>query len=132
MVSWRKRKVWDWAKNEASRLEAILPKHVTEAAAATCRFQLRGLNSKGNEWGKGFTTFMQTFGRTPTGLVNAVQKRHHWIELNAHDSADVILGCFGLSVGDVYNYAGIPAEGESIELNLCDIVTACQPAAQAA
>ena len=120
---WRKKRYWEWAKEWASLFHKILPEHVCEAAMATCRFVILGKNANGNEYGKGFRSFLQTFGNTPTGLVNDVQIRHHWIELDAHDSANLILGCFGLSVDDVYDYFGEPKEGDKLELDLHDIVT---------
>lgn len=120
---WRHRKYWDWSKENASLFHSILPEHVCEAAMATCRFQLRGLGSHGNKWGNGFLTFMQTFGFKPTGLTNDVQIRHHWIELDAHNSANLILGCFGLTVDDVYNHYGKPEKGERLDLDLHNIVS---------
>ncbi len=124
---WQKRANWDWAEEWASLFDSILPQHVCEAAMATCRFQLRGLNSHGNTYGKGFLTFMQTFGSVPVGLVNDVQIRSNWIELDAHDSANLILGCFGLSVDDVYDHYGTPEEGTRIDLDLCELVQAIAP-----
>lgn len=123
MKRWRKRQNWDWAHYWRSLFENILPSHVCEAAMATCRFQLRGLDSHGNKWGKGLLTYMQTFGQVPLSLNKCVQRRHHWIELDAHESANLILEQFGLSVEDVYNVAGVPAKGETIEVDLFDVVT---------
>lgn len=125
-TSWRPRRFWNWAKDWSSLFESILPKHVCEAAMATCRFVILGKNANGNEYGRGFRTFMQTYGETPVGLVNDIQIRHHWIELDAHDSANLILGCFGLSVDDVYKAFGQPKEGEKMTVNLHDAVMACR------
>lgn len=121
-TKWRPSRYFEWAEANKYRFLAILPEEVCEAALATCRFQLRGKNSHGNEYGKGFLTFMQTYGNVPAGLANDVQIRHHWIELDAHDSADLILACFGLSTEDVYAEYGIPAEGETVTLDLYEIV----------
>lgn len=124
---WKKKRYWEWAKEWASLFETILPAHVCEAAMATCRFQLRGLDSHGNKWGNGVVTFLQTFGQTPIGLVNDVQIRGNWIELDAHDSADLILSCFGMTIRDVYDHFGEPPKGERIDLDLCNLVIALDP-----
>jgi len=125
MSKWRKATNFRWAAEWKSLFNGILPREVTEAAMATCRFQLRGKDSHGNEWGKGVVTLMQTFGRIPLGLSRAFQRKHHWIELDAHESANLILGCFGLTIDDVYAAVGCPGEGETIDLDLYDAVTAC-------
>jgi len=124
---WRKSQYWDWAKDHAAVLEDLFPLHVCEAAAATCRLQLRGLKSHGNQWGKGVVTFMQTNGHRPAHLENDVQVRGKWIELDAHASADLVLGCFGITMDDVYGHFGEPSPGERIDLDLYQIVAAIAP-----
>jgi hypothetical protein len=124
---WRHKQYWNWAKEWQTLFESLFPEHVCEAAMATCRFQLRGLDSHGNKWGLGVVTFLQTFGHIPIGLVNDVQIHHNWIELDAHDSADLILGCFGLSMQDVYDHYGTPPKGHRIDLDLYNLVTAIEP-----
>lgn len=121
---WTEGRHYRWAQEWRSLFESIFPASVCETAMATCRIQLRGLDSHGNKWGKGFVTLMQTFGHTPIGLTNDVQIRENWIELDAHDSANLILDCFGMSVDDVYRQFGEPGKGERLELNLSDVVTA--------
>lgn len=129
-ASWRSKKFWDWAAEWKGLFTDILPEHVCEAAMATCRFELRGLNANGNEWGVGFLTHMQTFGEIPSGLIErglGVQRKHWWIELNAHESANIILACFGLTVDDVFAFAGYPEPGERKVVDLCEVVCGVNP-----
>lgn len=127
---WRKERFWDWAEENASLFEGLLPKHVCNAAMATCRLTLQGPNSVGQgakNWGQWIRMRMQTFGHVPNGLAAAVQKAHHWISTDSHEAANVVLGCFGLSLDDVFSHYGIPEEGETYALDLCDLVTTIAP-----
>ena len=109
-----------------------LPLDCCETAAATCRFELRGLNANGNEWGLGVVTNMTTQGNIPDQVGGigqpAVQVQRNVISLTDDDAADVILGCFGLSMDDVYKCFGQPIEGERINVKLRAIVSALAPA----
>lgn len=124
--NWRKSDHWDWAKENAAKLDGVLPNTTQEAALATCWFELRGLNSRGNTRGKGILTHMQTFGERPVGVPKVgCQIHHHWIELDSHESADAILEVFDLTTADIYEHFGQPAEGETVKLDLMDVVMAC-------
>ena len=74
---------------------------------------------------------MQTYGEIPDGVgganERAVQRHGDWIETDSHEAADVILGCFGLDMGQVYDHYGKPAEGERMTLDLPLIVQALAP-----
>ena len=126
---WRKQKHWDWAKQWASLLDNVLPSDVCEAALATCRISLRDKDSTaaGGAWGFAVLTTMQTFGHVPRGVLTQVRKAHNWITLQAAESADVILECFGLTLAEVINHYGMPAEGQKIDLDLCDVIQAIAP-----
>ena len=121
---WQPKRNFDWAATCKDAFSKIFPEHICETAIATCRFLLLGKDANGNKYGKGFRTFMQTYGNVPVGLRNDVQIRHNWIELDAHESANLILGCFGLSTDDVYRLVGVPVDGEQIDISLHDIVNA--------
>lgn len=126
---WRRTGHWEWAKQWASLFDGILPVEVCEAAMATCRLSLRDKDSTaaGGAWGFAVLTFMQTFGHEPGGIVTQIRKAHNWVTLQAAESADVILGCFGLTLADVIDHYGMPEEGEKIDLDLCELVTAIAP-----
>jgi len=125
---WGKAEHWNWAKQWKGRFEDIFPSSVCEAAMATCRFTVLGKNANGNVYGRGFRSFMQSFGEKPVGLIDDIQVRGSWIELDAHNSANLILGCFGLTVDDVYDTFGKPCEGEQMEVSLHDAVVAANNA----
>lgn len=122
---WRKRGHWEWAKEWARLFHDMLPKHVCEAALATCRITLRDKDSTaaGGAWGFAVLTEMQTFGFAPQGVPGEIRRNHHFITLQSQDGADAILRCFDLTLADVIDYYGLPAEGETITLDLKDIVT---------
>lgn len=128
----RPAKYFDFGAQCVGRMSDILPESVAATAAATCRFQLRGLNANGNEWGYGVIVTLQTYGNAPIGLggVNQPAVHYHgdWIETGSHEAANVILGCFGLTIIDVYARFGKPTEGERILLDLFEIVQALTPA----
>ena len=122
---------WTFAAQHRGRFADILPDSVCEAAMATCRFEIRGLESNGNEWGIGFLTFMQTFGHTPLGVglpgEPAVQAIHNFVGLTSHEGADVILECFGLTARNVLEYYGEPAFGERRIFDLFQVVRDLRP-----
>ena len=123
---WRKRGQWDWTKEWASLFHSILPEHVCEAAMATCCITFQGPESVGNRaknWGQWIRMRMQTFGQTPYHLAAAVQRSGHWISTDSREAVTVILGCFDLTLDNVFAYFGEPDEGEKWTLDLCNIVT---------
>lgn len=124
--AWRSTAAWDWAKKNANLLHDILPEHVCEAAAATCRITLQGPESVGDKaknWGQWIRMRMQTFGHTPFHLSAAVQQDHHWISTDSREAVNVVLDCFGLTLDDVFAHYGEPEEGEIRTIDLYDVVT---------
>lgn len=125
----RKRQDWKWAKQHASLFNGILPEHVREAAMATCRITLQGPKSVGKtakNWGRWIRMRMQTFGHAPTGI-GTVQIMSNWIGTDSHDAVNAILECFELSLDDVFDRYGEPEQGQTRQLNLCELVTAIAP-----
>ena len=125
----RKSRHWTWAKEWASLLDGMLPATVCEAALATCRITLRDKDAKaaGGAWGFAVLTSMQTFGHEPTGIPTQIRNAHNWVTLQAAEAADIVLGCFGLTLQDVIDRFGMPGQGEKVEYDLCDVVTALAP-----
>lgn len=124
--NWRKNAHYDFGKRHGHLLKDILPERICDGAAATCRFELRGLMSNGNAYGLGFITRMQTFGYAPIGCGRVgqpcVQLHGSWIELTSDDAANIVLGCFGITMSDVLsNWA--PEPGQRICLDLAEIVS---------
>ena len=120
---------WRWAATVANKLQRIFPRatqHDLESIAATCRFELRGQYANGNDWGRGFLTFIKSYGHTPVGVGAGsnyqVQRRKDWIELNAHQSANIILKCFGITTEDVYRIFGAPVDHERKVIDLYQVV----------
>lgn len=129
-TNWRSRRHWEWAETWASLFYGMLPKHVCNAAMATCRITLQGPQSVGQQaknWGRWIRMRMQTFGHIPDGLRTAAQRQHHWIATDSHTAAEQILACFGLSLDDVFAHYGKPAEGEKMTIDLIDLVTSLAP-----
>ena len=128
---WRPGKYWRLADKYAAELLTCLPGHVRAASMATCRFELRGLNANGNDWGVGVVTRFQSFGEMPDGTGHGgqpcCQVNRNWSELDSHEGADIILGCFGLSIDDVYDRFGRPITGERKRYDLYDLLAAMMP-----
>jgi hypothetical protein len=131
----RPTRYWDWADRiGGDMLEDAFPTaplSIRATAAATCRFEFRGKHANGNDWGLGALTHMQTYGHVPDGVGKAnqpcVQIKRNMIELNAHESADIILACFDLTVDEVYDRFGAPNEYERFVIDLYQILSAMRP-----
>jgi len=122
---------WTFGDVVAGYFSDILPDSICATAAATCRFQLRGKFANGNIWGLGVITMMMTYRHRPvgTGLPHqpAVQYQHNFIQLTSDDAANVVLGCFGLTINDVMDKFGHPGEHESYWVDLKTVVETLCP-----
>ena len=131
---------WTWADKYGSRLNQLLPATACPAAAATCRFHLRGKNANRNgAYAWACHTSMQTFGETPHGC--HVSHAGQTIQMTSAADANAVLQVFGLSVTDMIDHYGIPADDAEYRIDLYDVVrtlapcsdlTICEPAAAAA
>lgn len=126
--SWRPTKMWEWAGQNRKAFANILPEFAIDAAMATCTLELRSEDYCDTpRWGKAVVMDMQTYGFKPTGLIGlgvAVQETSRdWIQTTSHDAVNLVLGCFGLTMDDVWNHFEIPSIGK-IKVSLFDVVTA--------
>ncbi len=112
----------------ATYLSDVLPSDngVTVAAAATMSFEFRGQFANGNMYGLGVLTHAQTYGNAPNGCGDGGYAcqflANGRIELTDDDAADIVLGCFGLSVTDVLRHFGEPLLYERKTITLQQIV----------
>lgn len=117
---------FQFAKQAGCLLRDVLPAHVCETAAATCRFTVHGPLAKSTNWARGVTTDMQTFGAIPTG-VDGAKAHANWVQMTSHGAANRILRCFGLSIADVLATYGQPQVGESYVVDLVEVVERLDP-----
>jgi hypothetical protein len=124
-MAWTNARYYNWAEQWKSLFDDILPADVQEAAMATCRFTLQAPKSVGRNaknWGRWIRMRMQTFGRKPQVNTAVQTLGSGWISTDSHEAANAILGCFGVTLDDVYDAYGKPEEGQKVEISLHDAV----------
>lgn len=94
--------------------------------AATCRFEVQGQGAEGQNstaWGHAIRTRVQSYVRPAKDWLGG----RNWFTANSERAADLILGCFGLSVRDLYAHFGQPKIGVKYMVDLIDVVKALAP-----
>lgn len=126
---WRPGRYWRLADRYAGELLDCLSAPVRSAAMATCRLTLRDKESTqaGGAWGNAVLMRMQTFGEEPKGVTTQVRCDRNWITLQSADAVNVVLGCFGLTLDDVYATFGTPVAGECKQYDLFDLLAGLMP-----
>jgi hypothetical protein len=126
-TKWRAVGNYKMARKMKTIFAGFLPDACLETALATCRFCFQAPKSVGGKkknWGHWVRTRMQTGGNIPIGIGGyAVQRQsREWISFDAHQAVTEILEYLGLTLDDVYDMYGKPAEGCKYVVDLTTIV----------
>jgi len=104
---------------------SIVPLSVAETAAATCRIEVQGQHSIGNEWGMGLSMKLQTFGHVPLGIGGddcSFNRSGSWLRTHSRQAVEVVLNAIGYTVDDLLVMFGMPMIGSKYSIDLVDVV----------
>ena len=126
---------WKFGKECGLQLDC-LSSLVRPVAAATCRIEIQGINSIGNEWGLGLAMRMQTYGEAPFGVGDdgepCFSHCGNWVSTHSRQALEIVLNCFDLTVDKLLEKYGEPSQGEKYRLDLCEIVQGFEKNAEVA
>ncbi len=110
-------------------------------AAATCRIQIMGAqshihngdsqrNPKQFKWSRNSKmrwahVRMNTQGHCPTDEFSAL--KNLWVKADRHSAVSAVLVCFDLTIDDLFEQFGEPAEDDRLVLDLSEIIRALAP-----
>jgi hypothetical protein len=132
-IAKRTRRQFDFGEKFGYMLAEILPTEVANIAATTCRIEIRGKHGNRSDanrhkgFGEAVYVSLQTYGEEIKGLNSAFKKTGSFISTTSNEAADLILGCFGLSMDDVRAYFGTPGDYDSMFLDLTNVVELLAP-----
>jgi len=124
---------FDFGDHFGQLLRAILPLSYCSAAAATCRFELRGkhANRSPENAHKGYGPAVYLSMQTDDAKLflggHPIQRTGRFTMTTCEDAANMILNCFGICVDDVRDHYGEPTEYESKHFDLVDVVATLRP-----
>ncbi len=132
-ANWRSRRHFDFGDEFGYMLNEVLPAKVASVAAATCRIEIRGKHGNRSDenrhkgYGEAVYLSLQTHGADIKGLCSASAKMGKFIRTTSNEAADLVLGCFGLTIDDVREQFGRPGDYESRWFDLSDVVQKLAP-----
>ena len=116
------------AEKLANRIDFV-PYNVARELIATAHFQIQGRNSVGTKgnWGLWIRTCLFTDGMPLNDGLTWQDNHWKWKSADSIEAANSILRCFDVSVDQVFDKYGMPANGEKYSKTLVEIIRDIAP-----